>query len=91
MMRICWPSKLCVLAAGEGCPKQPKQELLDYLLIYSEHAGRVARGQRTLVDPSPEKILYRPLVFGCLPGSALEVSHVSDFFPVCATFAHNSE
>ncbi|CDJ39532.1 endonuclease/exonuclease/phosphatase domain-containing protein, putative [Eimeria tenella] len=76
---------------SEGCPKQPKQELLDYLLIYSEHAGRVARGQRTLVDPSPEKILYRPLVFGCLPGSALEVSHVSDFFPVCATFAHNSE
>ncbi|CDI75612.1 endonuclease/exonuclease/phosphatase domain-containing protein, putative [Eimeria praecox] len=76
---------------SQGCPQSPKQELLDYLLIYSEHAGRVARGQRTLVDPSPEKILYRPLVMGCLPRTTQEVSHVSDFFPVCATFAHNSE
>ncbi|CDJ52831.1 endonuclease/exonuclease/phosphatase domain-containing protein, putative [Eimeria brunetti] len=76
---------------SQGCPQSPKQELLDYLLIYSEHAGRVARGQKTLVDPSPEKILYRPLVMGCLPRTTLEVSHVSDFFPVCATFAHNSE
>ncbi|CDJ30206.1 endonuclease/exonuclease/phosphatase domain-containing protein, putative [Eimeria mitis] len=76
---------------SQGCPETPKQELLDYLLIYSEHAGRVARGQRTLVDPSPAKIPYRPMVMGCIPRTTLEVSHVSDFFPVCATFAHNSE
>ncbi|XP_026191343.1 uncharacterized protein LOC34620970 [Cyclospora cayetanensis] len=76
---------------SQGCPKEPSQELLDYLLIHSEHAGRVARGQRTLIDPSPEKILFRSLALGCMPCSAIEVRHVSDFFPVCATFAHNAE
>ncbi|KAL8270465.1 hypothetical protein Esti_005612 [Eimeria stiedai] len=75
---------------SQGCPEQPTQELLDYLLIYSDHAGRVARGQRTLVDPAPDKIHYRPVVLGCMPCNTVEVSHVSDFFPVCATFAHTS-
>ncbi|KAL8432748.1 hypothetical protein ACSSS7_004372 [Eimeria intestinalis] len=75
---------------SQGCPEQPTQELLDYLLIYSDHAGRVARGQRTLVDPAPDKIEYRPVVLGCVSCNSVEVSHVSDFFPVCATFAHNS-
>ncbi|KAL8445884.1 hypothetical protein Emag_004963 [Eimeria magna] len=74
----------------QGCPNQPTQQLLDYLLIYSDHAGRVARGQRTLVDPAPDKIQYRPVVLGCMPCNSVEVSHVSDFFPVCATFAHTS-